>query len=70
MAGKPWFRRRRYGWGLQPASWQGWAVTAAYVAAVFVLAVTLSTPQPYLFWTLFGLATAAFLLVAFLKRGG
>lgn len=29
-----WFRARRYGWGWTPATWQGWAVTAVYVAVV------------------------------------
>jgi len=68
MAGQPWFGPRRYGWGLTPISWQGWVVTAAYVAAVFALAITLSTPQPWIFWTLLVLATLAYFLVAFLKR--
>ena len=38
MAGRPWFGPKRYGWGLTPISWQGWALTGAYVVAVFVLA--------------------------------
>lgn len=29
-----WFRAKRDGWGWTPATWQGWAVTAVYVAAV------------------------------------
>jgi hypothetical protein len=64
-----WFAPRRYGWGLTPVSWQGWALTAAYVAAVFALAITLATPQPWLFWTLLVPATAAYFLIAFLTRG-
>ena len=70
MAGRPWFGPRRIGWGFTPVTWQGWAVTAAYVVAVFALAVTLASSQPYIFWTLLVLATVAFFLVAFLKRGG
>jgi len=29
-----WFKRRRYGWGWVPATWEGWAVLAVYVAVV------------------------------------
>ncbi|MGZ3856749.1 MAG: hypothetical protein ACXVKO_10870, partial [Bacteriovorax sp.] len=27
-----WFRRKRYGWGWTPITWQGWAVTTLFVA--------------------------------------
>ena len=70
MAGRPWFGPRRYGWGLKPASWQGWVLTGVYVAAVFALAITLATPQPWVFWTLFALATVAYFLIANLTRDG
>jgi hypothetical protein len=68
VAERPWFGPKRYGWGLTPISWQGWVLTASYVVAVFLLAIMLATPQPWIFWTLFVLATVVFLLVAFLKR--
>jgi hypothetical protein len=36
---KPWFGPRRLmGWGWTPASWQGWAVIAVFLAAVFLCA--------------------------------
>jgi len=70
VAGRPWFRPRRHGWGLKPASWQGWVLTGAYVAAVFALAITLATPQPWVFWTLLVLATVAYFLIANLTRDG
>jgi hypothetical protein len=31
-----WFKRKRYGWGWTPTTWQGWAVVVALVAAVAV----------------------------------
>jgi hypothetical protein len=31
---KPWFRRRRIGFGWQPASWQGWLITLAFAVIV------------------------------------
>ena len=57
---RPWFGPKRYGWGLTPVSWQGWVLTAAYVAAVFALAVTLATSQPWVFWTLLVAVTVAY----------
>ena len=68
MAGRPWFAPKKYGLGFTPVSWQGWVLTGAYVAAVFVLATTLAETQPWIFWTLLVLATVVFFLVAFLKR--
>ncbi len=32
-----WFKQKRYGFGAAPASWQGWALTAAYVLVIFAL---------------------------------
>jgi hypothetical protein len=64
----PWFRRKRFGWGLQPISWQGWVMTIAYVAIVITLGATLAASQGWLFATLFAIVTALYLLVAFLTR--
>jgi len=69
MAG-PSFRPKRFGLGLTPSSWQGWLVTGAYVAAIILLGFTVAASQPWVFWTLFVLTTVAYLLVAFLTRGG
>ncbi|MES2953204.1 MAG: hypothetical protein V4674_01465 [Patescibacteria group bacterium] len=29
---KIWFKAKRYGWGWQPSTWEGWLVLAIYVA--------------------------------------
>ena len=34
---KPWFVRKRAGWGVRPASWQGWGVTLLMLVAVLLL---------------------------------
>jgi len=34
-----WFKPKRYGYGATPITWEGWAVTAAAVACVVVLAM-------------------------------
>jgi formate-dependent nitrite reductase membrane component NrfD len=33
---KYWFKRRRYGWGWVPATWQGWLVIGLYVMLLLV----------------------------------
>lgn len=30
----PWFQNKAIGWGLAPASWQGWAATGAYCMVI------------------------------------
>jgi len=32
--GPEWFAQKRYGYGATPVTWQGWAITATFVAAV------------------------------------
>jgi hypothetical protein len=43
---KLWFKRKRYGWGWVPVTWEGWAVTAAYVAGAFLFALTIDEGSP------------------------
>ncbi len=35
-----WFKRKIWGWGWVPATWQGWFVTLLYVALVSALVLT------------------------------
>lgn len=43
-----WFKRRRYGYGLTPASREGWLTMGVYLAAAFggAMAVGAFTPTP------------------------
>ncbi len=34
---KLWFKRKLYGWGWTPATWQGWFVTLSYIVLVLGL---------------------------------
>jgi len=43
MGSRQWFRRRRIGLGWRPASWQGWLITFAVVAALIAVFVFLRT---------------------------
>ena len=55
-------------WGLQPISWQGWALTIAYVAIAVTLGVTLASIQGWLFATLLIIVTALVLLGVYLTK--
>jgi hypothetical protein len=59
---KAWFGPRRMGWGLGPASAEGWAVTAVAVAAAAWLAAT----DDHRVWPSL-LAVAVLLVIAFVK---
>lgn len=41
MGKKIWFKRKLYGWGWTPSTWQGWAVLGVWF--VLMLAVSFST---------------------------
>ncbi len=40
-----WFKPRSYGYGAAPINWKGWAVTAAYVLAIWLFAVFFAPPR-------------------------
>ena len=58
----PWFRQRRMGWGLSPVTWQGWAITAVFVAIAAVGGAIARGLAPLVVL----LAIAAFIIVAVL----
>ncbi len=41
-----WFKRKIYGWGWTPVTWQGWVVVLGYIALVFVFAFTVDNNSP------------------------
>jgi len=42
-----WFRRKVWGWGWVPATWQGWATLAVFIVVlVLMLTSFLSIPKP------------------------
>ncbi len=38
---KIWFKRKRYGYGWYPATWEGWVVLLAYILVALLLATSL-----------------------------
>jgi catechol 2,3-dioxygenase-like lactoylglutathione lyase family enzyme len=54
MKNKLWFRRKNYGWGWTPISWEGWAVTAAAIIIPLVIryitkSIGLDKPTQYFY---------------------
>jgi len=43
---KFWFKRKWYGWGWYPATWQGWAVTLAYLVLMLFFSFTIDEASP------------------------
>jgi hypothetical protein len=41
-----WFKRKLYGWGWTPVTWQGWVVIIFYVALVCAFAFTVNETSP------------------------
>lgn len=41
-----WFKRKIWGWGWVPVTWQGWAVVGLWLAAVAFFAATLDKNSP------------------------
>jgi len=32
---KLWFKRKQYGWGWTPSSWEGWSMLGIYIGLIF-----------------------------------
>ena len=68
-----WFKRKRYGWGLRPATWQGWTSLAIFVALVILNTMRLDagsrsagdTLRPFVIQTV--ALALIFIVVAFWK---
>jgi hypothetical protein len=43
---KLWFKRKAYGWGWTPVTWEGWLVILVYVALMVAFGLTLYENSP------------------------
>ena len=67
-----WFKRKLYGWGWTPSTWQGWVVTLVYILVVVIFSLTLdeNSPKREVFFTFvlpFVLLTFTFLRIVYKK---
>lgn len=71
--GKPWFRPKTFGLGAVPSTWQGWALTCAYCAAVLGFTVSFDgdsiAANPF-WWLGLSALTALFFLIVWIKTDG
>ncbi len=69
-----WFKRKLYGWGWTPATWQGWAVIGIFLVSIMLDSFMLdasaepSTTQMTLFFAKITLSVAALLLILLQNR--
>lgn len=43
---KLWFKRKLYGWGWTPSSWEGWLITLVYLVLVVLFSLTIDENSP------------------------
>ena len=68
--GPEWFVPRRYGYGANPVTWQGWAITAAFIALALWV-INHFAGRPGIEIAIFATATILLLVVtAKTTRGG
>jgi hypothetical protein len=41
-----WFKRKLYGWGWTPATWEGWLATGLFVLLLILNVLTIDTQAP------------------------
>lgn len=70
-----WFKRRRYGYGWTPVTWQGWSVVAVFLAVVVFAATVLLQDTPrntvtvetYIFVAFVAVATSLAVIISRVK---
>jgi uncharacterized membrane protein len=69
-----WFRPKTYGYGVTPISWEGWAITLAYVAVVLAGVLGIAQRNTATAWlsaiAVIVLATGAMVFVGRQKTDG
>jgi hypothetical protein len=67
-----WFKRKLYGWGWTPATWQGWVITCIYIGLVILFSLTIDENSPtreviFTFVLPIFLLTVSFIRIAYKK---
>ncbi len=68
-----WFKRKLYGWGWTPVTWQGWVVILVYIALVALFAFTIDENSPIrevVFTGMLPIALLTFALIRICYRFG
>lgn len=77
MMQRYWFKPKRYGFGAAPATWEGWALTAAYILVLTALSIWLTDGAPNLdvarftpFFIIAGVVTLIFVAICWRTTEG
>lgn len=62
-----WFKRKLYGWGWTPVTWEGWAVTLVYIALIILFGLTIDEKSSTREIAFTFLLPFVFLTVAFIR---
>ncbi len=62
-----WFKRKLYGWGWTPVTWQGWLVTGVYILSVVAFGLTIDDYSPAREIAFTFVIPALLLTIAFLR---
>ena len=65
---RPWFGRKRVGWGMRPVSWQGWLLTVVYMIVIYAAARLLAARHIGAFFATLAVVTAIYIAVAWAAR--
>jgi hypothetical protein len=64
---RPWFGRKRFGYGYRPQTWQGWLLLAVLVA-LLMTAASIAPGSPIFFVALAGLIVVPLAVIAVQRR--
>jgi len=67
-----WFKRKLFGWGWTPVTWQGWLVVGLYIAGLLFFSFTIDESSPprevmFTFFLPLALMTATLIIIAWKK---
>ena len=67
-----WFKRKLYGWGWVPVTWQGWLSTLVFIGVILLLSLILRNEPTGLDIVIFivGLLIADFVFIAIAMKKG
>ena len=60
---KLWFKRKRYGWGFTPVTWQGWSIVIGYLVTDLVFTFYYMKNSDDVVWYLVGVGVLTLILI-------
>ena len=69
---KLWFKRKVFGWGWTPVTWQGWLISILYIGLIVLFALTIDQTSPprevvFTFFLPVLILTVTFIRIAYKK---